>query len=86
MYVQTVGLIQAAIERAGITTVSISLLHEVTDVLRPPRALFVPYKLGFQLGEPNNPALQLRIIAEALSLLSRDDVPVIEDFQAALPA
>ncbi len=86
MYVQTVGLIQAAIERAGITTVSISLLHEVTDVLRPPRALFVPYKLGFPLGEPNNAALQLRIIAEALSLLSRDDVPVIEDFQAALPA
>ncbi|MGH9871558.1 MAG: hypothetical protein ACRD9S_03710 [Pyrinomonadaceae bacterium] len=31
---QTVGLIQAAIERAGITTVSISLLHEVTDMLR----------------------------------------------------
>ena len=86
MCVQTVGLIQAAIERAGITTVSISLLHEVTDVLRPPRALFVPYKLGFPLGEPNNAALQLRIIAEALSLLSRDDVPVIEDFQAALPA
>jgi len=44
------------------------------------------YKLGFPLGEPNNAALQLRIIAEALSLLSRDDVPVIEDFQAALPA
>ncbi len=41
MCVQTVGLIQAAIERAGITTISISLLHEVTDVLRPPRALSV---------------------------------------------
>ena len=82
MCVQTVGLIQAAIERAGITTVSISLLHEVTDVLRPPRALFVPYKLGFPLGEPNNPALQHRIIAAGLSLLARNDVPVIEDFQA----
>ncbi len=81
MCVQTVGLIQAAIERNGITTVSISLLHEVTDVLRPPRALFVPYKLGFPLGEPNNPALQHRIIAAALSLLARNDVPVIEDFQ-----
>ncbi len=86
MYVQTVGLIQAAIERAGITTVSISLLHEVTDVLRPPRALFVPYKLGFPLGEPNSAALQHRIIGAALSLLARNDVPVIEDFQAALPA
>ncbi len=82
MCIQTVGLIQAAIERAGITTVSISLLHEVTDVLRPPRALFVPYRLGFPLGEPNNPALQHRIIAAALSLLARNDVPVIKDFQA----
>ena len=82
MCVQTVGLIQAAIERAGITTVSISLLHEVTDVLRPPRALFVPYKLGFPLGEPNNAALQHRIIGAALSLLAQNDVPVIEDFQA----
>lgn len=79
---QTVGLIQAAIERAGITTVSISLLHEVTDVLRPPRALFVPYKLGFPLGEANNSALQHRIIAAAFALLARNDVPVIEDFHA----
>lgn len=81
MCVQAVGLIQAAIERAGITTVSISLLHEVTDVLRPPRALFVPYKLGFPLGEPDNSTLQHRIIAAALGLLARNDVPVIEDFQ-----
>jgi hypothetical protein len=82
MCVQTVGLIQAAIERAGITTVSISLLHEVTDVLRPPRALFVPYRLGFPLGEPNNSALQHRIIAAALALLARNDVPLVEDFRA----
>lgn len=81
MCVQTVGLIQAALEREGIVTVSISLLHEITDVLRPPRALFVPYKLGFPLGKPNNADLQHRVIASALSLLARTDVPVLEDFQ-----
>ena len=81
MCVQTVGLIQAALERTGITTVSISLLHEVTDIIHPPRALFVPFRLGFPLGEPNNSELQHRIIAAALSLLERTDVPVIEDFQ-----
>lgn len=81
MCVQTVGLIQTAIERVGIPTVSISLLHEITDVLRPPRALFVPYRLGFPLGEPNNPALQHRIIAAALTLLARNDAPVLADFQ-----
>ncbi|MGH9671352.1 MAG: hypothetical protein ACRD3A_14715 [Terriglobales bacterium] len=75
------GLIQAALERIGITTVSISLLREVTDVLHPPRALFVPFRLGFPLGEANNPELQHRVIAAALSLLDRNDVPVMEDFQ-----
>jgi hypothetical protein len=80
MCVQTVGLIQAVIEKAGIPTVSISLLHEVTDVIRPPRALFVPFRLGFPLGEPDNPQLQHRIIAAALLLLKRNDVPVIADF------
>lgn len=81
MCVQTVGLIQTAIERTGIPTVSISLLHEVTDVILPPRALFVPYRLGYPLGEPHNPVLQHRIIAAALALFARNHVPVIEDFQ-----
>jgi hypothetical protein len=81
MCVQAVGLIQAAIEREGISTVSISLLREVTEVIRSPRALFVPYKLGHPLGAPNDPSLQHRIISCALSLLKRTDVPVIEEFK-----
>jgi hypothetical protein len=78
---QSVGLIQRAIEYAGITTVSISLLREITEKLRPPRALFVPFPLGYPLGEPNNPDLQVRIMRAAFSLLSRSDIPVLEDFQ-----
>jgi len=78
---QTVCLLQAAIERAGVATVSISLLREVTSVIRPPRALFVPFAMGFPLGEPNNAPLQHRIIAAALNLLERDDVPVLEEFE-----
>jgi len=81
MCVQTVGLIQAAIEREGIPTVSISLLREVTDVIRPPRVLFVPYRLGFPLGEPDNPTLQHRVIGAALALLNRQDLPVLEEFR-----
>jgi hypothetical protein len=78
---QSVGLIQRAIEYAGITTVSISLLREITEKIRPPRALFVPFPLGYPLGEPNNPNLQLRIMRAAFSLLSRSDIPVLEDLQ-----
>ncbi len=81
MCVQAVGLIGAAIERAGTSTISISLLREVTQTIRPPRALFVPYPLGYPLGQPNNPTLQHRIIAAALRLLPRTDVPVLEEFR-----
>ena len=77
---QSVGLIQRAIEYAGITTVSISLLREITAKIRPPRALFVPYPLGYPLGEPCNPNLQLRILRAAFALLTRTDVPVLETF------
>jgi hypothetical protein len=78
---QIVGLIQAAIERVGITTVSITLLKEVTEVIQPPRALFVPYRLGYPLGQPNNPELQKRIIKTALSLLNHNDLPIMTEFE-----
>ncbi len=84
MCVQTVGLVQAAIERAGITTVSISLLREVTQVIKPPRALFVPFRMGYPLGAPNDPGLQHMVIASALALIERKDVPVLEAFSPAL--
>ncbi|HVB72078.1 MAG TPA: hypothetical protein VNE38_00835 [Ktedonobacteraceae bacterium] len=74
------GLIQRQIEYTGITTVSISLLREITEKTRPPRALFVPYPLGYPLGEPNNADLQTRIIQAAFALLPRNDCPVLETF------
>jgi hypothetical protein len=77
---QTVGLVQAALERTGITTVSVSLLREVAAVIKPPRTLFVPFPMGFPLGEPNNAELQHRVIAAALALLPRTDVPVLAEF------
>ena len=77
---QSVGLIQRAIEYAGITTVSISLLREITEKIRPPRALFVARPLGYPLGEPGNPNLQTRIMRAAFALLPRTDVPVLENF------
>ncbi|HQR39980.1 MAG TPA: hypothetical protein PLF26_16455 [Blastocatellia bacterium] len=78
---QTVGLVQAAIEREGIATVSVSLAERVTRSIKPPRALLVPYRFGYPLGEPDNPGLQRRVISAALALLDRTDVPVIEPFE-----
>jgi hypothetical protein len=81
MCVQTVGLVQGAIEREGIATVSISLLREVTELIKPPRALFVNFPMGYPLGAPDNPGLQHRVISQALALLERNDAPVLEVFK-----
>ena len=75
---QTVGLAQATVEERGIPTASITLLSDVTARIRPPRALSVPYPLGFPLGEAHNVELQLEILRQVLALLERDDVPVLE--------
>jgi hypothetical protein len=54
------------------------MLAGITAQIRPPRALSVPYPLGFPLGEPNNAELQTEVILQTLALLERDDVPVLE--------
>lgn len=82
MCVQTVGLVAAAIEREGIRTVCVSLLRDVTKINCPPRALFVPFPLGYPLGRPDDTRLQTQVIRQSLALLTRDDVPVLADFVA----
>ncbi len=73
---QSVGLIQSVIEAAGIPTVSISLLPEVTARVKPPRVLFVDRPLGFPLGYPGNKNVQREILRQALALLSVSQLPV----------
>lgn len=46
-----------------------------------PRALDVPWPLGFTMGEPNNPELQRAVLEQALALTDRDDIPVLESFE-----
>ena len=72
---------QAEIERGGIATASVTLLPEITRKVRPPRALAVPYGLGFPLGEAHNRELQTEVLRQLLALLERDDVPVLEELK-----
>ncbi len=76
---QTVGLVGAELERRGVVTASLSLLPEITRKIRPPRALEVPYPLGYPFGRPNDPPLQRRILRALLRLTSRDDVPLVAE-------
>ena len=69
------------IEAAGIPTVSITLLREITERVEPPRALYVNRPLGFPLGQANDVRLQRRILMAALDMLSIElSAPVLHVF------
>jgi hypothetical protein len=80
---QAVSLVAAELERQGISTVTLQLLREVAEKVRPPRALFVPFKHGYPLGAPHDPGLQHTVIEAALRLLENSHLqpPVLEDFR-----
>lgn len=73
------------IESAGIATTQISLIREHTQTIKPPRALWVPFEFGRPLGTPNQPELQRRILTGALSLLTSDRCPILEEFEYEVP-
>jgi hypothetical protein len=79
---QAVCLVAAELERQGISTVCIELLREVAKKVRPPRALFVPFRHGYPLDAPGDPARQHAVIEAALSLLEDPDLepPALVDF------
>jgi hypothetical protein len=77
--------VQRAIEMVGIPTVVVTVEPEETRQARPPRALSPRgFVAGHSLGRPNDPALQKRIIQDALALLAGPSRPaeVVErDYQ-----
>lgn len=63
---QSVGLVQRAIEAAGVPTFSVTMLPEVTRRVGVPRAGAVPYPLGHPFGPPGDPQLRARLLRSAL--------------------
>jgi hypothetical protein len=80
-----VGAVGHYLEQEGIPTTQISLVREHTEVIRPPRALWVPFMLGRPLGVPNDPAFQRRVLLAALRLLEAASGPVLRDFPEDAP-
>ncbi|MBI5604393.1 MAG: hypothetical protein HY879_13685 [Deltaproteobacteria bacterium] len=72
-------------EGEGIPTTQISLIREHTEIIRPPRALWVPFELGRPLGAPENPVFQRRVLLTALDLLDAPEGPVLVDFPDEAP-
>jgi hypothetical protein len=77
-----VCLIATRLERHGIATVVIQSLRQVTEKIRPPRALAVPFRHGYPLDAPNDPARQHAVIEAALKMLEDQSLqpPAIQDY------
>jgi hypothetical protein len=80
-----VGALAHYLETAGVPTTQISLIREHTEIIRPPRALWVPFALGRPLGIPGDAAFQRRALLAALELLDCREGPVLVDFPDAVP-
>jgi len=64
-----VGLIQREIEKAGITTIGVSIVREYTEKVQPPRTVYVKWPFGHPLGEPGNVKQQRAVVLEAFKAL-----------------
>lgn len=69
------GLIAREIERAGIPTVTLSVVRGASVRAPAPRNVFVPFRLGQIFGEPGAAVQQRAILTEALTALVRLRTP-----------
>lgn len=66
---QTAGIVSRVLERAGLSTVALSTVKEITQQVRLPRALFLNFPFGRTLGRAHAVALQQSILLDMLRAL-----------------
>ena len=68
------------IEEEGLPTAGISLIRLHTEIIQPPRALWVPFELGRPLGPPDDAAFQRRVLLALMGMFEASGGPRLEDF------
>jgi D-proline reductase (dithiol) PrdB len=81
---QSVGLVARGLELAGIPTMTLAVVKEIVESVRPPRVAFYDGEPGTVSGLPNFPEHQRRILDEALRLIEPMDQPGIHKLVVAL--
>jgi hypothetical protein len=65
-----VGLIARVLEEHGIATVCVVMNRDITENVKPPRALFVRFPYGAPLGPAGDAVTQMAVIRVALDVLA----------------
>jgi D-proline reductase (dithiol) PrdB len=81
---QSVSLAARALEQAGLPTMTLAVVKNVVESVRPPRAAFYKGELGSVAGRPNWPQHQRRILDEGLRLIEPMDQPGIYQLAVGL--
>jgi D-proline reductase (dithiol) PrdB len=81
---QSIGLVARALELAGIPTMTLAVLKDVVESVRPPRVALHDGELGSVSGMPDWPEHQRRILDEALRLIEPMDQPGIRKLAVKL--
>ncbi len=69
MCIQSGGLIQRAVESAGIPTVGLVNLPAWADRIKYPRAAAVKFPRGAPVGRPNDAAQQRQVLLDTFEVL-----------------
>ena len=62
-------------------TISLSLVREHTEKVKPPRAVYVPFPLGLPVGHPGNVPEQQAVLDLAFSMLDTPSGPVLFEYR-----
>lgn len=81
---QSVGLVARALELAGIPTMTLAVVKEVVESVRPPRVALYDGEIGSVAGRPGWPEHQRRILDESLRLIEPMDQVGIRKLVVAL--
>ena len=63
------------VEEAGIPTLCMTSALDITQAVKPPRAVFVNFPLGHQTGRPNDRELQRSIVRDAMRAFETISAP-----------
>ncbi len=70
---QSIGLVARVLELAGIPTMTLAVVKEVVESVRPPRVALYDGEIGSVAGRPGWPEHQRRILDESLRLIEPMD-------------
>ncbi|RMG53879.1 MAG: hypothetical protein D6723_06325 [Acidobacteria bacterium] len=72
---QSVGLIQRVFDEAGLTTISLTLVRSITELVKPSRALYIRHPFGYTFGDLHDRQVQRAILVDCVRAAERFTEP-----------